>query len=128
MSNLRIWRGIPPGSRLEIAVVAVPKDAPRNFIARARVISGPGQEQILTDQQLAGPQPAIVLLQPLHGYVVRIAASFGGSKGSGEVRALVRKPDNSIYGLPYRYQFNNNTQPDPVRATLVLAMAGFEGR
>lgn len=122
MSNLRIWKSVPTDSQLELLVVA-PSGEVRNFVARARVVDRIGNEEIVEDDDLRGPEPAVIDLAPKGAYVVRVVASFGGNESSGEVRGVVRKPNGDSYGDPFVYPFDH-TIGDPVRATLVVVMEG----
>lgn len=115
MSNLRIWTGIPHGSRFELSVNPIP-DA--SVVAGARILQGNGHEEQWTDPEL---QPGPKIFQPIRRkqvYSVRVRVQFL-TAGQAEIRAVVRKPGGEPYGDPYVYRFNGEAG-DVVRATIGL--------
>ena len=121
MGNLRIWRGIPAGSRLEMGVVP-PEGTEGKFTARARVLEGAQEWTNYDDEVLREEPPAIHPLVVPNAYVVRIRVAFA-DHDEASIRALVRKSDGRFYGAPYQYTVEG-APGDVARATLVLTTLG----
>ncbi len=120
MGNLRIWRGVPDGSRLEIAVVEGEDGDPRNFNARGELREDlTNRTMTWTDAQLQRRKPPTI--EPLTSpnvYTGRVRVSFTAD-GVARVRALVRKPDGRIFGKTYQYSIQG-TNGDIVTATIII--------
>jgi len=100
---LKIWTGIPAGSRLEAWI----ESASTQWGSDAHlVISHPGGTQDEQDwkHDELHPGPRTLVLQAGNGYTVGVRVSFTGSvPANATIRARVVKPDSSVYGSEYAY-------------------------
>jgi hypothetical protein len=100
---LKIWVGIPAGSRLEVSI----ESASTQWGSDAHlVIAHPGgtqDEQDWSHDELH-PGPRTLVLEGGNGYTVGVRVSFTGSVPvNATIRARVVKPDGSVYGSAYAY-------------------------
>lgn len=115
---LKIWVGIPVGSRLEVWI----ESTSTQWGSDAHlVVSHPGgtqDEQDWSHDELH-PGPRTLVLEGGNGYTVGVRVSFKGNvPSSATIRARVVKADNSVYGSSYAYTVSG-TALDVARSSII---------
>jgi hypothetical protein len=119
MSELLIWRRVPAGSKLEVAVG--PADG--QFTTTGQVFrfsaSNPPDED-WSDEELR-PGPKRLRLKGSTNYIVDILVAFvGTTRMTATARATVLKPDGSTFGKPQSVELKGKNGDPPDTLSIVL--------
>jgi hypothetical protein len=120
-SNVFIKNRIPDGSKVCVSVTAEEGSPEDSFTASARLVPEVGNEQVWPDEEIH-PGPKCTKLVRPHVYVIRVAVSFNTTeRQKAAIRAVVTKPDGTVFGDTYEFIFSGARNEEPVRATILLA-------
>jgi hypothetical protein len=118
MSELMMWRRIPHGSRLEVAVTP----AGGEFAATGQIFNygSNAQDGTWTDAQIH-PGPKSLNLRTGRDYIVDVTVSFASSGVSkATVDARVVKADGSVFSEPDTADLSGKNSDRPQIVTIVL--------
>jgi hypothetical protein len=118
MSELMMWRRIPPGSRLEVGVTP----AGTEFAATGQVFNygSNAQDESWTDAQIH-PGPKSLTIQNARDYIVDIIVSFASAGVSqATVDARVVKADGNVFSQPDSAVLSGKNSDAPRMVTIVL--------
>lgn len=119
MSELMMWRRIPPGCHLEVGVIP----AEGEFAAAGKVFTyggGPTPDEDWPDKDLR-PGPKSFDLKSKRDYVVDILVSFASALStSATVQARVVKADGSVYSKPDERVLKGKNGDAPGTVSIVL--------
>jgi hypothetical protein len=118
MSELMMWRRIPPGSRLEVAVTPAGGD----FAAAGQIFNygSNARDGTWTDAQIH-PGPKFLSIQTRRDYIVDVTVSFVSSDVSkATVDARVVKADGSVFSEPDTADLSGKNGDRPEIVTIVL--------
>lgn len=109
MENLKIWKDVPDGSRLQIAVVQEPIGGPRPFVARGEMNEDVTERTLpWTDAQLQRVDPPTeeVLASP-NVYTACVRVSFAGT-GVAVLHARLIDPNGQRFRTKFRRDMPGN--------------------
>lgn len=118
MSELIMWRRIPPGSHLEVEVT--PAGGEFAAVGDISQVGTTAKDDIWTDAQLH-PGPHSLTIQKARDYIIDIAVSFASSEVStATVSARVVKADGSVFSQPDTANLSGKNADQPGIVTIVL--------
>ena len=118
MSELMMWRRIPPGSHLEVEVTP----AGGQFAAAGDVsqVGTDARDADWTDAQLH-PGPQSLTIQKARDYIIDVAVSFASPEVStATVSAKIVKADGSVFSRPNTVDLSGKNADQPQIVTIVL--------
>ena len=126
MSELMMWRRIPPGSHVEVGVIP----AGGEFAASGKVYTyggGPIPDEDWPDKDLR-PGPKLFDLKSKRDYVVDVLVSFASTAPtSATVQARVVKADGSVYSKEDERTVKGKNGDAPGTVSIVLISRKVDG-
>jgi hypothetical protein len=119
MGSLKMWFGVPDGSKLAVAVTA-DEDVP--FASGARLIEDEDGDatEVSWSQSDISPGPKSVNIRAGRSYSVRVRVGhLSPSPSDVLIAAQVVLPNGEHYGTDYEFVVTGQRGDDPRRATII---------